>query len=137
MRFRHLVLVGLLLVACSEEPPVAPETNAKSERVLQVEAMLNRIAENQGSTFSAGCYPERGVPSFDLSRVAYMAITAVEMEQEGWQIACASFGVSDDSYGAVHPQTGVLFECPIAEGPVIVMRRGSMADGTAECAVIQ
>ena len=137
MRFGHLVLLGMLFVGCSQEPPAAPKTDTRTQRVQQIEAMLNRLAASQGTTFAAGCYPERGVSAFDLSRVAYMATTAADMEQEGWEIACVSFGDSNDSYGAVHPQSGVVFRCPIVEGPVIVMKRGSIADGSAECAVVQ
>ena len=141
MRVGFFVFVTLLLVGCSQEQPAGPQsgeiTETPDDRASEIEDMLARVVGAEGSVFEAGCYPPRFLGAFDLSNLAVMAITAAQMEQEGWEITCASYATPGDSFGAVHPRTGMVFECPINPGLVIAMQRGSVADGTAECAVVQ
>jgi hypothetical protein len=160
MRVLRTALVCLMLVGCAEQPqgPVddgiqesvsagtaAPSTidvptvveKAKRQRAQEIAAMISRAVGQAGDMYEAGCYPPRQKVPYRVLTVSQIAEQAVQMEDDGWEIRCVAFAGEGDSYGAVHPDLGVLFECPVAEGLALTMLRGSVEDGTAECAVLQ
>jgi hypothetical protein len=127
----------LLLMGCSVETPVAPESERLARRAAEIEAILLQIVSSQSKNYETACYPSRPFLIYDASHLSDMALEAAGNEMNGYNITCVSIGGKGDTFGAVHPTRRMVFQCPIGEGLVITMQRGSIADGTAECMVVQ
>ena len=132
-----VALVIVMLTGCSGEQPQKPELSGKSDRVSEIENMLLAVVSQVSTDYDAGCYPPRPYLGVDMAQLSDMAMNAATLETQGYDISCVSFGGKGDSFGAVHPDQGLLFECPVGEGLVITMQRGSVTDGTADCVVVQ
>jgi hypothetical protein len=140
MRLAQLVLLSVVIVGCTSHPE-APEqetieVDPIAQRAAEIEQMLTLVVEAT-EEYKVACYPGRVIIDFDLRDLAQMSIDTAQLETQGWDMSCVSYGYDGDSYGAVHPQSGMVFQCDISQGLVITMRRGSLADGTAECTVVQ